>query len=134
MTSVPERLTLIFDGECGFCTRSARIARSLDRRGRVTIVPYQKPGVLAAHGLTEAQAAATVWAVAPDDRRYAGAAAVAQVLSVALGTRLPWLVYRIPGMSRLQERVYDWVARNRGRLPGDQPYCEQHPEECGAGA
>lgn len=130
MTRLPTQVTLIFDGECGFCTRAVRWVQRLDRRHRVTVVPYQRPGVLATHGLTEADGAASVWAITPDGRRYRGAEAVNVVVSVALGVPLPWLIYRIPGAGWLQERVYDWVARHRGRFPGVTPYCEQYPDEC----
>jgi predicted DCC family thiol-disulfide oxidoreductase YuxK len=107
-----------------------RLVRALDRHRRVTAVPSQRPGILAAHGLSVAEAEAAAWAIAPDGRRYRGAAAVDAAIAVALGSRLPLLFSGLPGVGWLQDRVYDWVAAHRGRLPGDTPYCEQHPEEC----
>lgn len=133
MERLPERVTLIFDGSCGFCTWAVRLVRALDRRRRVTAAPFQRPGVPAAHGLTLAQCEAAAWAVTPDGTIYPGAAAVNVVLAVALGTRLPWLLYRLPGAGWLQDRLYDWVVRHRHRFPGDLPYCQQRPEECGNG-
>jgi predicted DCC family thiol-disulfide oxidoreductase YuxK len=94
------------------------------------MAPYQKPGVPEAHGLSRAQCEAAAWAVTQDSRRYPGAAAINLALSVALGTSLPMLFYSVPGVKRVQDAAYDWVARNRGRFPGDTPYCTQHPEEC----
>jgi predicted DCC family thiol-disulfide oxidoreductase YuxK len=126
----PARATVIFDGSCDFCTRSVRFVRWLDRRRRLTIVPFQKPGVPAAHGLTVADCERAAWTVTPDGRRYPGAAAVNVALAVALGTRLPWVLYRLPGIRQLQDLIYALVARNRTRLPGDTPYCEQHPDAC----
>ena len=132
MTSLdlPDRLTLIFDGECGFCTRSARFVRALDRSGRVTVVPFQKPGVPAAAGLTRAECEGAAWAVTPAGQRYAGAAAVI-ALAVALRTRLPLVVYQLPLIHPLADWIYAWVAANRQHLPGDTPYCQQYPAECG---
>lgn len=130
----PPRLTVIFDGSCGFCTRSVRVLRALDRQRRVTALPFQRPGAPPSHGLTVAQCEGAAWAVTPGGRRHRGGAAVALALAVALGTPLPLWFYTLPGSRQLQERVYTRIAANRGRLPGDRPYCEQHPEECGGAA
>lgn len=107
-----------------------RLVRTLDRRHRVTMVPFQKPGAAATHGLSIAQCESSAWAITPDQRRYPAAAAVNLALAVALGTRLPLWLYSVPGIRQLQDSAYAWVARNRSRLPGDTPYCEQHPNEC----
>ena len=105
--------------------------KGLDRNRRVTAVPYQQPGVPDSAGLTVAQCAAAAWAVAPDGRRFRGAAAINASLAVALGIGLPLLVYALPGVGWLQDLAYAFVARHRGRLPGDTPYCKQHPGRCG---
>ena len=110
-----------------------RLVRALDRHRRVTPVPFQKPGLPEAHGLTVADCEAAAWAVTPDGRRYPAAAAVNLTVAVALGTPLPLWLYALPGSRQAQERAYDWVAANRSRFPGDRPYCEQFPEECGEG-
>ncbi len=107
-----------------------RLVRALDRHRRVTSVPSQKPGVPESAGLTRVEVEAAAWAVLPDGRRFSGAGAINWALAVALGTRLPVLVYGLPVLGRTQDRVYAWVARNRSRFPGDTPYCEQHPDEC----
>jgi len=69
--------------------------------------------------------------VTPDGKRYGGAGAINLAVSVALGTPLPMRVYSVPGVRRLQEASYRWVARNRRRLPGETPYCKRLPAECG---
>jgi predicted DCC family thiol-disulfide oxidoreductase YuxK len=126
----PERVTLVVDGTCGFCTRTVRLVRALDRRRRVTAVPFQKPGVPEANGLTFADCERAAWAVTPDARGYPGAAGINVALSTMLGARLPWLVYRLPGVRQAQDWLYSWIADHRHRFPGDVPYCEQHPAEC----
>ena len=35
-----------------------------------------------------------------------------------------------PGLRQVQDRIYDFIARIRRHLPGDVPYCVQHPEKC----
>jgi predicted DCC family thiol-disulfide oxidoreductase YuxK len=47
-----------------------------------------------------------------------------------LGTPLPLLMYRIPGMRFAQNAIYRWVADHRYRFPGKTPYCESHPIAC----
>lgn len=98
------------------------------------MVPFQKPGTPEAHGLTMADCERAAWAVAPDGTKYRGAGAVEMALAVALGTTLPYRLYTLPGIRQIQDHVYTWIADHRGRLPGDTPYCEQHPDECGAAA
>ena len=61
---------------------------------------------------------------------YAGAEAADAAVSVAIGTRVPLLIYRTPGIRHVQDAVYRWVAANRYRFPGETPYCESHPVAC----
>lgn len=96
MKRTPRHVTLIFDGRCGFCTRSVRLLKILDRHDRVDAVPYQRPGTPEAHGLSLAQCEAALRAITPGGGRYSGAAAVNAALAVALGTRLPLTLYNVP--------------------------------------
>jgi predicted DCC family thiol-disulfide oxidoreductase YuxK len=107
-----------------------RLFKALDRNRRVTAVPFQKSGIPASVGLTVDECEASAWAIAPDGGRYRGAEAVNAVVAAALGTAVPLFVYFLPGIRQLQDYIYSVVASNRGRLPGDQPYCAQHPAEC----
>lgn len=129
--AVPPRLTLLFDGSCDLCTRTVRLVRAVDRHGRVTLVPFQKPGEPGRHGLTTAQCERSIWAITPDGATFHAAAAANLTAAVALGVPLSLWLYAMPGVEALQEAAYRLVARTRGHLPGDTPYCEQHPEECG---
>lgn len=83
-----------------------RLVGVLDRNHRVTMAPYQKPGVPEAHGLSLAQCKAAARAVTLDSNRYMGAAAINLALSVALGTALPVRFYSAPGIKQLQDAVY----------------------------
>ncbi|MGH3260480.1 MAG: thiol-disulfide oxidoreductase DCC family protein, partial [Trebonia sp.] len=73
---------LIYDGDCGFCTRSARLAERLS--ARVRLVPWQEED-LAALGTTEARAREEVLLVTADRTVLGGAAAVAELLGQARG-------------------------------------------------
>src|ERR687893_2331878 len=123
MTERPPQLTLVFDGACGFCTRSVRLIKTLDRGRRVTAVPFQKSGTPASVGLTLEECKASAWAIAPDGERYRGAEAVNALVAAALGSALPLLVYNLPGIRQLQDLIYSLIASKRNRLPGDTPYC-----------
>ena len=134
MRSTPyESVTLVFDGTCGFCTRSLTWAQRLDRRGRITPLASQQPGVAERFGLTPQDVATAVWAIDAAGRRHRGAAAVNAALAAAVGTSLPVRIYRLPIVRQLQDAVYALVARHRSRLPGVTPWCERHPGACAAG-
>ena len=113
-----------------------RWVRALDRDRRVTVVPYQKPGVPDLAGLSLEECGKVAWAIEPGEisgrprRRWRGAGAINASLAVALDVRLPLTFYNLSGIGPLQEHVYKLVAANRGKLPGDDPYCDQYPEEC----
>lgn len=114
------RGTLLYDGDCGFCTSAARLA------GRIapdaTVVPWQRAD-LARFGLTAEDATAALQFV-DADHRGAGADAVGLFL-VGAGS-----VYRVfghllllPVVRPVARVVYTWVARHRHRLPGGTPAC-----------
>ena len=121
------QVTLLFDGCCGFCTRSIQWLSRLDRHQRVRPVPCQLPGAPGRHGLTAAECAAAAWAVDADGNRHRGAGAVNVALAAALGASLPVRLYRVRPVGWLQDVAYAWVARNRSRLPGTTPWCQAHP-------
>lgn len=114
--------TLIYDGDCGFCTRSVRLVERLPVRVRV--VPWQEAD-LAALRVTAQRARHEVLWVPPQGRVLGGAAAVAELLGQC---RFPWPVLgwflSAPLLRSLGEVAYRWVARNRHRLPGATPACQ----------
>ena len=107
-----------------------RLLKALDRNRRVTAVPFQKSGTPASVGLTVEECEASAWAIASDGSRYRGAEAVNALVAAALGTAVPLLLYYLHGIRQVQNFIYSLIASNRSRLPGDQPYCAQHPAEC----
>jgi predicted DCC family thiol-disulfide oxidoreductase YuxK len=119
---------LVFDGECGFCTRCVHWLSRLDRRHRVETVPYQAPGVPASIGATTDECADAVQWLGPDGRRRSGAAAVNGVLDVLTRTPAPSALYRLTSWP--QERLYRWVADHRSRFPGTTPHCAARPDAC----
>lgn len=113
--------TLIFDGDCGFCTSCVRV---LERIGpRAAIVPWQRAD-LPALGLSEQQAAAAVQWVGADGAVRSGHEAIASALVSAGGIWRPLgRLLLAPGVSWLAARAYRLIADNRQRLPGGTPAC-----------
>ena len=107
--------------------------RSRDPAGRVLALPNQTPGILARTGLSRAQVNRAAWAIAPDGRRYAAAAAVNRTL-VELGGAWALLarLYDVPGLHWCQDRIYEWAAHNRGRFArwGVIPACDRPGATC----
>jgi predicted DCC family thiol-disulfide oxidoreductase YuxK len=127
-TSAGLRPTLVFDGGCGFCTRSLGWLRVLDGRRRLETVPYQRPGVPESVGATADECATELQFRGADGRRLTGAAAVNAALGVALRTGVPLALYR--RTAPVQDRAYRWVAAHRHRLPGVRPWCDRYPADC----
>lgn len=118
MTGQP---VLVYDGDCGFCTASARFAeRRIGVRARFT--PWQLTD-LAALGATRERADREVLWI-DHGRVYGGAQAVARLL-IAAGPpwSLPGLLLRMPPFRWVAHWVYRLVSANRHRLPGGTPAC-----------
>lgn len=120
------RVTLVFDGDCGFCTWSViQLRRWVNPQCKV--VPWQRID-LEALGLTAHECMTAIQFVIPGRRPIAGAAAVAAALATG---RTPWpFVGRListPAIAGIAEDLYELIARNRYRLPGSTPACALPP-------
>jgi predicted DCC family thiol-disulfide oxidoreductase YuxK len=108
--------TFYYDGDCGFCTRVVRLMAALDLRRRVRWVAFQSVETLPG-GLT----AADLQREAFINRRSVLEGGFYSFRRLTLLLPPLWVttpVMWFPGMNRLGEAVYAWVARNRTRLPG----------------
>lgn len=122
-----ERPVLVYDGDCAFCTRCARI---LERIGPdAEIVAWQSTD-LAELGITEQQATDAVQWVQIDGAVRSGHEAIAATLNTA--GRIWKIIGRmilLPGISWMAAKVYRLVADNRYRLPGSTPACAAAEED-----
>ena len=106
-------MTLVYDGDCEFCTRLARWVARHDRRGRVSPRPNQEPWLIEALGLTRAEVDRASWAVEKGGR-FEGAAGISRVLrELGGGWRLLGSLYLLPPVGWLEDRYYKRVARRR---------------------
>lgn len=122
ITPGPGRPLLVFDGDCGFCTTSARAGQRW--LGLEHVEPWQFLD-LDSMGLTEQQCAAAVQWVDIDGSITSAQDAIIAALHHAGGIwRVMGRVMALPGIHQLAGVIYRWVARNRGRLPGGTPACQ----------
>ncbi|RJL34002.1 thiol-disulfide oxidoreductase DCC family protein [Bailinhaonella thermotolerans] len=116
------RPVLIYDGDCGICTRCvAFVERRMRTRAEITAWQFAD---LAALGTTAERAEHEVLWAEPGGRVHGGAQAVARLL---IDAGLPWAplgwVARIPPFRWIAHGLYRLVADNRHRLPGGTPAC-----------
>jgi predicted DCC family thiol-disulfide oxidoreductase YuxK len=130
MNDAPMFGTLFFDGACGMCTRSRDLLLRLNRTGNLQTEPLQGHGVAERLGIPPSRLLESTRWLDSSGAVYAGAEAANAALSAALGTRLPLVLYRIPGVRFIEDAIYHWVAAHRYRFPGTTPYCESHPSAC----
>jgi predicted DCC family thiol-disulfide oxidoreductase YuxK len=109
--------TLVYDGDCAFCTWSAQHGRRV-LPASVELVPWQRAD-LPALGLDRAAVQTAVQWVAPGRGPQAGHRAIAAWL---IASGWPWSLggrlLLLPPVSWLAAGVYHVVSRNRHRIPG----------------
>jgi predicted DCC family thiol-disulfide oxidoreductase YuxK len=121
---VAHRPTLVYDADCGFCTRSAQLARRwVDRGGRYDVLPWQELD-LDALGLTAERCDEAAQFVTADGGIRSGHEAIAAALTHgAPGLRPLGHVLLAPGIRTVAARTYAWVAQHRHQLPGGTAAC-----------
>lgn len=113
---------MIYDGDCGFCTVSARwLERGLPPAADVR--PWQALD-LGALGLTEHDVTTAAWWIDASGRSHRGSRGIARALAASRGWRkaVGWLLLA-PPVSWLAVPLYAVVARNRHRMPGATDAC-----------
>jgi predicted DCC family thiol-disulfide oxidoreductase YuxK len=125
-----KKVTLIFDGDCGFCTTSANfaVARS---KCPITAVPWQRAN-LADFGLTPEMASSRVYVAVSGDGQpsdvsvFGGHAAFAKLFRIQpnLVAKLVGSLMITPPISWIAAAGYILVAKYRHKLPGGTPACK----------
>lgn len=120
--------TVIYDGECGFCTRSVRIGRSLDwfktflwRSRWEPDIQKEFPQVPFDQTLRQ------MVCVKSDGKVLSGFYCVRYIWLHLPFAFLLALLFYIPGVSFVGVPVYQWVAKNR-HLFGGKENCEWKPQ------
>lgn len=122
-TSPPGRSVVLYDGDCGFCTRSVRAARRLDWLPRVRWLDFREPAArpLAA-SLDSTRLEREMAHVSPEGTVRWGFDAWREVLGRFPSTFLIRPLLHLPPVAALGRRAYAWVAANRHRL-GETEAC-----------
>lgn len=121
------RPALVYDGDCAFCTSSARLLAKIGPGAEM--VAWQQTD-LGALGLSEEGASAAVQWVDVDGTIRSGHEAAAAALRGAGGIwALAGRALIAPGISPIAARAYRLIAANRHRLPGGTPACATDPQE-----
>ena len=102
----------------------------MNRTGNLRTEPLQGDRVAERLGIPASRLMESVQWLDSSGDVYAGAEAANAAVSAALGTRVPLMIFRIPGIRSLENAIYRWVADHRYRFPGTTPYCESHPVAC----
>ncbi|WP_436788271.1 thiol-disulfide oxidoreductase DCC family protein [Yinghuangia sp. YIM S10712] len=116
------RPVLVFDGDCGFCSKSVELLeRWVDPDVEITAWQFADLDEL---GVTPERAAHEVLLVTPTGEVHGGAAAFAKLLAFERGVwSVPGAVMQIPPIDLLAAKAYRLVADNRYKLPGGTPAC-----------
>ena len=119
------RLIVLFDGNCRFCTKSAKTLARRFGPAKVAAVNFQDAGVLDAYpGVTYDACMEKMHVIDPEGRVYAGAAAFARVLRTVPVLGVLAYLYYLPGLRQLAEIAYTFVAKNRYKLFGKTEPCD----------
>ena len=112
---------LLYDADCGFCTRAARLIPLL--RIPVTVSPLQSVD-LAALNVSPRRATVEMPLIRADGKVRYGHEAVAGALATGvLPLRFVARLMTLPVLNGVFKRVYGWVARHRHQLPGGTDAC-----------
>lgn len=108
---------LIYDDSCAFCRRAVERVKSLDRHGRITLVPLSQENLPSNLPVPSTEALQQeIHLVGSDGSVRAGSDAVAYVATLFPKSRVIGWLMQAPGIRHLARPVYRWVARNRDRL------------------
>jgi len=106
---------VLYDADCGLCTRTARVLRRLDRRRALCFVPAQ-----AADGITGAPSLeirlAALQVRDADGTWMAAGTGLIRIADAIPVLRPVALLARLPGMRRGIDEMYAVVAANRRRI------------------
>ncbi|MDH4170235.1 MAG: DUF393 domain-containing protein [Acidimicrobiia bacterium] len=126
--SAPTRSVLLYDGDCGFCTRCALfIGARLVSPAQVATAQQVTPADV---GLSSEDLARSSWWIDDRGRPHGGASAMASALrETSGGWRLLGRLLSHPPLAWAAAVGYPLVVRFRHRLPGASDACALAPAD-----
>ncbi len=113
--SAEHRLLVLYDADCGTCSRSASLLRHLDRAGHLRLLPLQAAGEIADAPPAKVLLDANHVRDSEGQWTFAGAA-LTRIAEQVPPLRPIAIVARIAVVSRFVESTYARVAGNRHRI------------------
>ncbi|CAM3321219.1 DUF393 domain-containing protein [Paenibacillus lupini] len=118
MKSEREKLYVVYDGTCNLCIGTVTKLKELSSNAELIFVPIQSlrnagnavPGIEQA---AETELYEKMHVTDEKGRLYAGADGVVRILRTIAGFRLLAALYRLPGMSKLGDFLYRYIAKRR---------------------
>jgi predicted DCC family thiol-disulfide oxidoreductase YuxK len=114
-----DRAVVLYDGQCPLCQKTASLLRRLDWLGRLRFHDCRDAAGIPANAahLDPGRMIEQMHVLTPD--RATAHAGFRAVRWIAGRVPILWPLYPllfIPGMAKVGQRVYLWIARNRLRL------------------
>lgn len=112
-------LYVLYDGECSLCTASVNGLKRLDSAAELRFIPLQSmegndaPRIPGLAGVGMEALYEKLHVADPAGRLFAGAEGVVRIMKTVPGLRWVGILYAIPGMGRLGDAVYRWIAKRR---------------------
>lgn len=112
----PSVLQVLYDGGCGLCQRSRHAFERIGAAGRLTFVDVHDPDESARRfpQLRWGDLMDEMHVIDPSGRVTRGFFAFRTIAGVMPALWAAWPLLHVPGVSIVGQRVYRWVARNRG--------------------
>jgi predicted DCC family thiol-disulfide oxidoreductase YuxK len=108
--------TLLYDGLCPFCLRSARRLQAFSGPERLTILPLDAPGAMELHpGLNYSRALTAVQLILENGYLCQGAEAAFNALGLRPGFGFLKILYYLPLFRQIADLIYFFVSKRRRR-------------------
>jgi predicted DCC family thiol-disulfide oxidoreductase YuxK len=109
---------IFFDAECRFCLAGRRRwGRTFERRGFVWL-PMQTPGTEERLGVTPEQLVSEMWVLPAGAPAQNGVNAWIELMRHVWWLKPVAMAIGLPGIKRLAQAVYRWIARHRYCIAG----------------
>ncbi|GIP31390.1 thiol-disulfide oxidoreductase DCC family protein [Paenibacillus sp. J2TS4] len=125
MKSRQRRFTLLYDARCVLCVRTVSALRKLNIKADLAMIPLQEADpTLFPEGVTREQLQSQLHIIDESNRIYRGAEAVLLIMTMVRGWRWLAVLYRVPVLRPLANRLYRWIADHRYKLFGQIDECD----------
>lgn len=120
-----EELSVIYDGDCGFCQATVNLLRKLDWLKKFKFTPFQSEGVFETYpDLTKEMCEREIYLIFPNGKHYGGYDAFKYMsLYLPLTFLISWLFF-LPGITQTGRILYRLIAENRHKIRIGNKVCK----------